>query len=130
MTISKNLYCSVQDVQSAGGVSNISDFDLMTIINNACQEIDSYLLRYDMSGGNVPAINTAAIYLSQAGCYQRLWQDGTSPKLIREGTMMVQNDPETAIKILRAEAYRVLDDYRDSQIVRVHIRHRFVVRAN
>jgi hypothetical protein len=127
-----NMYCSIADVRSLTGVdiSTISDADLTTIIQTASDEIDAYLLQFDLSGNTGGSGVSACKKLSQAGVIQRMWTDGTAPKYVTSGEERSQNDPETAIKLLRTDAYALLEQYKNSQIVRVHIRNRYVVRCN
>jgi hypothetical protein len=117
-------YCNLSDLQSLTGISTnrISANDMNVIITQASREIDAYLTPYDYAATNDGAtISAACLKLAAAGCAERGWLDGSHPTSLTVGNFKGQFDPDKASAMLRADAWELLRQFVESQIVRVNI---------
>ena len=103
-------YCTYTEIQALTG-STLTSTDLEAIIAEADREIDAILAFHSLSGGTDGGIKSASIKLSLCGVITRGRMDGTRPRTIQIGDMMLSDDPDTAIKELRASALATVSKF-------------------
>ena len=107
-------YCTTTDLVNLTG-SSLSSTILQAIIDDADREINAYLAPHGLSGSG-DACKTASLKLSRAGLMQYHRLSGIQPKSVSIGDTTSQDDPDVAIKALRAEAFALLDQWVSTQL--------------
>jgi len=108
-------YCTTAELVNLTG-SGLSSTILQAIIDDADREINSYLLPHGLSGSSNDSVKTASLKLSRAGLMQYHRLSGIQPKSVSIGDTTSQDDPDVAIKALRAEAFDLLNQWVSTQL--------------
>ena len=108
-------YCTTAELVNLTG-SGLSSTILQAIIDDADREINAYLAPHGLAGSANDACKTASLKLSRAGLMQYHRLSGIQPKSVSIGDTTSQDDPDVAIKALRAEAFDLLNQWVSTQL--------------